>query len=120
MAEPRKCEICAQRPAKMLLVRRKSGLDCRTLVCAECGRERARLYAHCLLDFHSIGNPASAASTWNPDTRRCDVCGTLLADGDAELEPGCCECYFHFSEVLEKAVGSIQGQTRHLGKTPKR
>jgi protein-arginine kinase activator protein McsA len=120
MAEPKVCEICESRPARLVLLRRRFDEKYRTFVCSECGEERARLYASCSLDFRQLGGRRNETPDWMSDSSVCEVCGADLSAAGDGVEPGCCECYSRFSEVLTNAVRVVQGHARHLGKTPAR
>jgi protein-arginine kinase activator protein McsA len=120
MAEPIICEICTNRPARLVLLRRRFDQTYRTFVCSECGQERARLYASCPLDFRRLATNANEKPEWMGDSTRCELCGADLSGAQTDVQPGCCECYSRFPEELRNAVKAIQGCTRHLGKSPAR
>lgn len=120
MAEPRVCEICENRPARLVLLRRRFEENYRTFVCLQCGEERARLYANYALDFRQIGPGAGDSPDWMPDAPECTLCGSDLSGAGTDVQPGCCECYARFPKVLTEAVRTVQGHTRHLGKSPSR
>jgi protein-arginine kinase activator protein McsA len=119
MAVTKLCEICKERPARLLLLRRRFDENYRTFVCLECGEERARLYADAPLDFRQFGVSAADPPDWMPESSLCPLCGSDLSNAGADLRPGCCECYARFADVLTAAVRAVQGHTRHLGKSPR-
>ncbi len=120
MAERLMCEVCSCRPASLVLLRRKNGDSCRVLVCSDCAEEKTRLYATASFDLRQAGLGDAGRQSWMADPCQCELCGADLADAGTDVQPGCCECYTRFSELFVKAAATVQGHTRHLGKSPAR
>jgi protein arginine kinase len=102
----------------MVLFRRRRGDADRTLVCPECGAERARLYASTGLDLGRVLVRLDAGPIGRRTNHACRLCGATLADIVADGLPGCCLCYSRFAGEIEQAIRSTQGRTRHVGKAP--
>jgi len=118
--DPKTCQICSSRPARLVLLRRKLDDVNRTFVCSECAAERARLYANCSIDLRRLGKGQEEMPAWAANSIRCEKCGADLSDAGPDVQPGCCECYVWFADVLKNAVRAVQGSVGHLGKTPLR
>ncbi len=112
------CEICASRPAKLVMVRRRGEDYYRTFVCKECASERVRMFSSGL-SFEKVVERVSSLNEASPqDSYSCRLCGTTLADIVVDGKPGCCLCYARFAGEIEEAVKEAQGCTYHIGKTP--
>ncbi|MHB9038278.1 MAG: hypothetical protein ACYC64_16610 [Armatimonadota bacterium] len=121
ISDPVICEICSCRPARLVVVRRRGEDTCRTFVCAECGNERARLYAGASLDFDRIVARVDRPADGTESTAYgCRLCGTTPADIVVDGRPGCCLCYARFAGEVEQAVEAAQGSAYHMGKTLER
>jgi protein arginine kinase activator len=53
-------------------------------------------------------------------TKKCLRCGTTLRTIMTEQKVGCTDCYKVFGPQIEKIVHKVFGNTRHIGKFPKR
>lgn len=101
----------------MVILRRRGDDVHRTLVCHECGGERARLYANANLDLGGILARLDVEnSRGRSSSSACGLCGATLADIVADGRPGCCACYTRFESEIERAVREAQGATHHVGK----
>ncbi|MCE5323935.1 hypothetical protein LLG46_11555 [bacterium] len=120
ISDPVKCEICADRPAKLVMVRRKGEDICRTFVCQDCANERTRLYSISGLNIDRIVSTVQKSETPESAAYSCRLCGTTLADIVVDGKPGCCLCYARFAGEIEHALKSAQGNTFHIGKTLER
>lgn len=120
ISDPVKCEICAGRPAKLVMVRQKNKDIYRTFVCQECANERTRLYSGSGLNVDRIAAAVGPSDNSQRAAYSCRLCGTTLADIVVDGKPGCCLCYARFAGEIEDALKSVQGSTFHIGKTPER
>lgn len=114
--ETPKCEICSDKPAKLVLVRRLNEDLYRTFVCLECAQERTRLYVRDGLDLDQV---VLGLDKITPNASYiCKLCGTTLADLVVGGKPGCSLCYTKFAGEIEKSIETTQGRTYHVGKNP--
>lgn len=122
MTEYGTCEICKDRPAKMIMLRRHNEDVNRTFVCLECAGERAKLYSSSSLDLEKIHYRIDLTKkrSDNRSTYSCRLCGVTLADIVVDSEPGCCLCYSRFESEIEQAIRASQGKISHIGKAPVR
>jgi protein arginine kinase activator len=52
--------------------------------------------------------------------KKCDTCGTSLKTIINDQRVGCTECYSAFGPQIDEVVHDLFGDTRHMGKLPKR
>lgn len=52
--------------------------------------------------------------------RKCPVCGIKFAEFRNSGRLGCANDYDHFSEELTSLLENIHGETKHVGKSPRR
>jgi protein arginine kinase activator len=114
----RLCDICSNRPARLLLLRRTGDDVYRTHVCQECANERARLSSRTTLDFERMLDRLRGRSAGERASYSCRFCGTTLADVVVDGRPGCCLCYERYAEELAQMIEEAQGRVGHVGKTP--
>lgn len=117
MIEPGRCEICRSRPARLVLLRRRLGVEKRTYVCRECSRERGKIYSGTIVALYDGVRKQGMASAFGLPSSVCEFCGTRITD-EEETKPGCAACYECFGDVIEQRIKAVQGLIRHVGKSP--
>jgi protein arginine kinase activator len=122
------CEQCKQREAVTHIRRVINGVAEEHHLCAECARENGlQMPGASDFGFHvgdlfgsflGGGLGAFSSAKMPPGTRRCDFCGSSLAEIAKEGRVGCADCYSTFYEQLRPTLQRIHGGMRHSGKAP--
>ena len=121
MTSDPKCELCAARPAEVVVFRRRGHDLIRTLACRKCGSQCSRLHAGADLDLGEIvGRLRGRVSEGRLSVGTCGLCGASLADIVTDGRPGCCLCYSRFHSTIHDLIRDAQGHNRHVGKAPGR
>lgn len=119
MTTSKLCEVCADRPASTVIVRRRCEDTYQTFVCPECASERSRLYSGAELDIeHILVRLEAKKPTRQSTAYACGFCGMTLAEIITDRKPGCRACYTRFADELRQSIAESQGHTRHVGKSP--
>ncbi|CAH0120774.1 MULTISPECIES: UvrB/UvrC motif-containing protein [unclassified Paenibacillus] len=124
------CQECGKKNATLHFTKIVNGEKTEFHICESCAREKGEMIPGTangfsihsllsgLLDFDPAGKGASLAQ--KPQTIRCDECGLTYTQFSKIGRFGCSSCYKHFGERLEPLFKRVHGNTKHIGKIPKR
>lgn len=115
MSEIPRCEQCAERQARIVILRNVGGLSRRTFVCKECAEQNSKITTRTSFDLNAMFERINKTEP----AQACGICGTTMADIIVDAKPGCCRCYGRFSDEIRSAAEKCQGQMGHIGKSPK-
>ena len=125
------CEMCAEEPATVHLLRVVDGTVSHTHLCPGCAESVAEETDGLALVLavpsvlrHLGKSPAAdegaPAVPVEQDVRFCAVCGTTLSDLKESGLVGCAKCYQTFAEYLEASLKGSAEPVEHPGKMPQR
>lgn len=123
------CQECGQKPAALHFTKIINGEKTEFHICESCAREMGEILPggangfsihnllSGLLDFsHAAEGPTQAEQ----QKLRCEHCGLTYAQFSKLGRFGCSECYQQFAERLDPLLKRVHGNTKHIGKVPKR
>ena len=100
------CENCNKNVATSYCLTKINGQSVQKYLCQQC-RE-------------SLKSGSYIKTEQKTPNKFCHNCGTTLKDFIASSYVGCQQCYTEFSDVIEKALKSVQIKQNHVGKVPLR
>ncbi|WP_314590986.1 hypothetical protein [Paenibacillus terrigena] len=124
------CQECGKKPATLHFTKIVNGEKTEFHICESCAREKGELIPGTangfsihsllsgLLDFDPTGKGSSTGS--KAQTIRCDECGLTYSQFSKIGRFGCSSCYKHFEDRLDPLFKRVHGNTKHIGKIPKR
>ncbi len=124
MIQQRMCDECGKRPAVYYMKNVINGVTSERYLCEECKKKHGFIKPS-MPDFGNLfsafGNPLAALydAPVKKSRIKCPTCGY---GSDEYLETGflgCPDCYKAFESVIYPALGKMQKDVKHVGKSPK-
>jgi protein arginine kinase activator len=121
------CEKCNINEATVLVQEIINGEKRERRLCAKCAEETYHgisfdaLLKGLLNNFmNANANPQETKATATVNLLKCPMCGMTIDQIQKNGKVGCPRCYETFKPELSQAIKSIQGNSQHVGKFPKR
>ncbi len=122
------CDDCKQKPATVHLTQMANGKKFDVHLCSDCAAKKGFLLfdqdkkfsiPNFLGSFLGGGFNLQEMHSVAPNSR-CPNCGMVFSDIRQTGKLGCSECYQAFAAELEPTLRRIHGNSRHVGKIPRR
>ena len=113
------CQICKKREATVYFTQIINGQKTNMWVCKQCAANHGIKIGLNSLLTGLLGIDREIQASNNIATR-CDRCGMTADDFNRTGRMGCSRCYEVFYEPMQALLTRIHGNTRHLGKTPRK
>ncbi len=120
-----KCQKCGKYEANTHITEIINGKKSEMFLCQSCAQladDKPSYFTGFETDFNNLFSslwPISKATSI-PVPLKCPNCGTSLSDIQKSGRFGCSECYTVFFDYIKKPLKEIHGNTKHVGKVPKR
>jgi protein arginine kinase activator len=119
------CQFCKKNEATIHFTNVAGNKVEKIHICPQCAEEKGFDYLKksnfAMGDLISgLFESAAGAVEAKSEKNRCPNCGRSYSDFKTVGRLGCSQCYDHFQEQLMPLLRSVHGNTRHLGKYPKR
>lgn len=123
-----RCQECNERPANVRLVRVHNGQKTELYLCEECARRKGDIdsFISPQLPFGNLLAGLMGQDWWSqkavPGKRQlvCPECSLTQQEFSARGLLGCSQCYRTFGQLIEPILVRVHGQSRHMGKAPRR
>jgi len=119
------CQICKKREATIHFTNVENNKVYEIHLCAQCAKEKGfeklkkSNFAMSDIIAELLNSTARRVDEkLNPNT--CPNCGTTFLQFKKSGRLGCSECYSFFNRQLIPLLRGIHGNTRHVGKVPKK
>lgn len=125
------CERCKKNEANVHIAKIINGVKQESNLCEKCAKEMGSFGAHIDMSLESpftfqnilsgimdyISQPLEKGNDYVPI---CKNCGTNYKEFKEKGLVGCSECYKNLGVTLIPVIKSVQGNTQHVGKIPKK